>query len=206
MTEQQLPQLPEPNDEGLWKSAVLDQLAIACMDAPLDEPPASILKRVIAWNVEVALDPRVSERAEAIAIAAVAAERERVAALPSGRDGERYRWLRQFSDMDIGNGQQAYICINWRGPRSQELTLRWLDGIDPARPEELDAAIDAAMSAAPAMGAPEEGEPAAPSQGTLTDEEIMKLARRNTVRNGSHEMCNYIDFARAILAAQGKKK
>lgn len=36
-----------------WKEAVLDELAQACMDAPLDEPPSSILKRVIAWNIQV---------------------------------------------------------------------------------------------------------------------------------------------------------
>lgn len=47
-----------------WKEAVLDQLANCCMDAPLDESPRSILRRVIRWHEEVALDPNVSEAAQ----------------------------------------------------------------------------------------------------------------------------------------------
>ncbi len=49
-----------------WKDAVLDALANCCMDAPLDEEPRSILKRVIAWEVMVALDPAVSSEAQAL--------------------------------------------------------------------------------------------------------------------------------------------
>lgn len=37
--------------------------------------------------------------------------------------------------------------------------------------------------------------------GFLTDNEILSIARQHTVLNGSHEFCNYVDFARAILAA-----
>ena len=44
-----------------WRGAVLDALANTCMDAPMDEPPANILARVIAWHVETALDPKVSD-------------------------------------------------------------------------------------------------------------------------------------------------
>jgi hypothetical protein len=39
-----------------WKQAVLDALANAGLDAPLDEAPASILKRVIDAAVQVATD------------------------------------------------------------------------------------------------------------------------------------------------------
>ena len=49
-----------------WKEAVLDELANCCMDATQDEPPRSILKRVIQWNVQVALDPAVSDAAQAL--------------------------------------------------------------------------------------------------------------------------------------------
>jgi hypothetical protein len=35
---------------------------------------------------------------------------------------------------------------------------------------------------------------------SMTDEKIISLARLHTVRNGSHEWCNYIDFARAVIA------
>jgi len=44
-----------------WREAVLDRLAVLCMDAPQDEPPASILRRIVAAEVEIALDPRVSD-------------------------------------------------------------------------------------------------------------------------------------------------
>ncbi len=46
---------------NLWREAVLDRLAVLCMDAPQDEPPASILRRIIAAEVEIALDPSVSD-------------------------------------------------------------------------------------------------------------------------------------------------
>jgi len=49
-----------------WKSAVLDRLAILCLDAPIGEPPASILNRVIETEVMIALDPAVSEAAQAL--------------------------------------------------------------------------------------------------------------------------------------------
>ena len=46
---------------NLWREAILDRLAVLCMDAPQDEPPASILRRIIAAEVEIALDPSVSD-------------------------------------------------------------------------------------------------------------------------------------------------
>lgn len=39
----------------------------------------------------------------------------------------------------------------------------------------------------------------------LTDDAIMKLAKRHTYLNGSHEFCDYVKFARAVLAAAGTK-
>lgn len=33
-----------------WKEAVLDQLASHCMDAPIDEPPESVLRRILAMS------------------------------------------------------------------------------------------------------------------------------------------------------------
>jgi len=49
-----------------WKEAVLDVLAHNCIDAPLDESPRSILARVIAAEVQIALDPAVSADAQAL--------------------------------------------------------------------------------------------------------------------------------------------
>lgn len=54
---------PAPNP---WREAVLDQLAAHCLDAPEDEPPASILKRIIDAAVMIALDPQVSSDAQAL--------------------------------------------------------------------------------------------------------------------------------------------
>jgi hypothetical protein len=36
-----------------WMGAVLDQLALTGMDAPIEEKPEMILKRIIEWNVSV---------------------------------------------------------------------------------------------------------------------------------------------------------
>jgi hypothetical protein len=41
-------------DLGEWRTALLDELGSCAMDAPQDEAPASILKRVIAWHVQAA--------------------------------------------------------------------------------------------------------------------------------------------------------
>lgn len=49
-----------------WREAVLDRLAVLHMDAPLDEPPESILRRIIECEVMIALDPRVSSEAQAL--------------------------------------------------------------------------------------------------------------------------------------------
>jgi hypothetical protein len=44
-------QAHEAQRQDDWKTAVLDELASTCMDAPLDEAPASILERVISWHL-----------------------------------------------------------------------------------------------------------------------------------------------------------
>lgn len=48
---------PAPNP---WKDAVLDRLASHAMDAPVDMPPADILKRVIDMAVTMATDPAIA--------------------------------------------------------------------------------------------------------------------------------------------------
>jgi hypothetical protein len=39
-----------------WRDAVLDALSACCMDAPITESPASILERIIEWNIMLELD------------------------------------------------------------------------------------------------------------------------------------------------------
>lgn len=53
-------------DRDEWRDAVLNELAVACLDAPQDEPPRSILQRIIQTNIDIALDPRVSDRARQV--------------------------------------------------------------------------------------------------------------------------------------------
>ena len=50
----------EGKSDTPWKDAILNQLAITHMDAPLDESPAVILQRIIDWHLSV-----VRESAEA---------------------------------------------------------------------------------------------------------------------------------------------
>lgn len=47
----------QPGEGGVWRNAVLDQLAITSMDAALTEPPHKIIGRIIDWHVAVATDP-----------------------------------------------------------------------------------------------------------------------------------------------------
>jgi hypothetical protein len=49
-----------------WKNAVLDALAGTGMDAAPDEPPYSVLNRIIRWHEDVATDPALSQQPAAI--------------------------------------------------------------------------------------------------------------------------------------------
>ena len=52
---------PKPQEQANeWKEAVLEQLVACSMDAPTDERPASILKRVIEMSVQMATDPAIN--------------------------------------------------------------------------------------------------------------------------------------------------
>lgn len=76
-----------------WKEAILDELAISCMDFPVGTPPREIIKAVIAWHVQVALDPAVSDaqQPEAQAVAWVPSEPIKVFdAGPWTHDGREY--------------------------------------------------------------------------------------------------------------------
>jgi hypothetical protein len=55
-------EVPAGVPEGVnpWKDAVLDHLAVCCLDAPQDEPPYKIIGRILDWHVAVATDPAVN--------------------------------------------------------------------------------------------------------------------------------------------------
>lgn len=44
-------------ERSAWKEAILEQLIVCSMDAPLKEPPESILRRVIDFHVMLDRDP-----------------------------------------------------------------------------------------------------------------------------------------------------
>jgi hypothetical protein len=49
-----------------WKTAVLDAVAVSCLEARSDETPHKILQRLLQWESDIALDPRVSAQASAL--------------------------------------------------------------------------------------------------------------------------------------------
>lgn len=55
---------PPAQQRNEWKEAVLDKLAEHCIDAPQDEPPASILSRIITMAVQMATDPAINTPAQ----------------------------------------------------------------------------------------------------------------------------------------------
>lgn len=58
---------PAEGDENPWKAAIDEALVVNCLDCIRpDETAEQALARLIAWEVETALDPAVSERAAAL--------------------------------------------------------------------------------------------------------------------------------------------
>ena len=45
------------NEVNEWKDAMLDELAATHADAPVDEAPSRVLRRIIEWHVMLACDP-----------------------------------------------------------------------------------------------------------------------------------------------------
>jgi hypothetical protein len=79
---------PPAQQRNEWKEAVLDKLAEHCIDAPQDEPPASILSRIITMAVQMATDPAIN----------TPAQQAQAEAVPSDvvRDAERWRMLSAY--------------------------------------------------------------------------------------------------------------
>lgn len=54
-------------DANSWREAIDEALIVNCLDPVReDESPQEALARLIAWEVEIALDPKVSSRAAAL--------------------------------------------------------------------------------------------------------------------------------------------
>ena len=96
-------QAPNP-----WKEAVLDQLAFHAMDAPINMPPADILKRIIDVSVTMATDPAITQQpvqareGEAVANSAILA-RGRFHTF-KGEDGEPddWEWFEEGTNCEHG--------------------------------------------------------------------------------------------------------
>jgi hypothetical protein len=54
-------------DEHKWREAVIDELVVCCIyNSEHDKDPRKAIRDIIEWNVQVALDPQVSEQARAL--------------------------------------------------------------------------------------------------------------------------------------------
>jgi len=139
-------------DEGDWKSAVLDALAVSCVDMPVTATPAEIIAKIIAVRCCIALDPQVSEDAAALVSkgradgeakdeSRVSAEwlgRRTDAAYKQGRAdllkeiGEPVAW-KYLASYSQGNGQPPYS--EWRvadhnhNAAQKVISLYSLDGV-----------------------------------------------------------------------------
>ena len=94
--------------ESKWKQAVIDEL-VNChiYKQSHEDSPREALHDAICWNVEVALDPKVSSSAEALIRQGAAAEREACAKVCEAEAKERYH-MEVWGD-DLANGLAAAI-------------------------------------------------------------------------------------------------
>ena len=113
-----------------WKDAIIDGLATAYIyREEHDNNPRKALADLLAWEVDVALDPQVSERAQAM----IDSEREQ-----SNINSKRYEWL------------SKHACVIEAGYDSDSDTTRleWESKGDIGDSEDaktLGEAIDTAM-------------------------------------------------------------
>lgn len=82
---------PQPDADTLWKTAVIDQLVIAhILTAEHESDPRKAIQDLLAYNSEIAVDPRVSDAAALLAEQARAEEREACAKLCDPAPGVKY--------------------------------------------------------------------------------------------------------------------
>ena len=68
---------PQPDADGPWKSAVIDQLVIAhILTAEHESDPLKAIQDLLAYHADIAVDPRVSGAAATLVEQAKAEERE----------------------------------------------------------------------------------------------------------------------------------
>ena len=68
---------PQPDADGPWKSAVIDQLVIAhILTAEHESDPLKAIQDLLAYHADIAVDPRVSGAAAKLVEQAKAEERE----------------------------------------------------------------------------------------------------------------------------------
>ena len=77
---------PQPDADGPWKSAVIDQLVIAhILTAEHESDPLKALQDLLAYHADIAVDPRVSGAAATLVEQAKAEEREACAKVCESR-------------------------------------------------------------------------------------------------------------------------
>ena len=77
---------PQPDADGPWKTAVIDQLVIAhILTAEHESDPLKAIQDLLAYHTEIAVDPRVSGAAAGLVEQAKAEEREACAKVCESR-------------------------------------------------------------------------------------------------------------------------
>jgi len=108
-----------------WQLAIDDQMVIAHIDTTDGGDPVKCLRQVIDWHVAVALDPAVSESAQAL----IDRGKAEAAQPDDAQDARRWRFFRTVACKKLSDVPQV------------------LRNLEPSFPEEVDAAIDAAIAA-----------------------------------------------------------
>ena len=95
---------PQPDADGPWKSAVIDQLVIAhIFTAEHESDPLKAIQDLLAYHTEIAVDPRVSGAAATLVEQAKAEEREACAKVCDDNHWEDHRL---FADAIRARGQK----------------------------------------------------------------------------------------------------
>lgn len=100
---------PAPVADNPWREAVLDVLARCCMDAPQDEPPASILRRVIEAEVMTALDPAVSAEAQALVDRGAVQPAPVAEMIAPTRHRTEWKWAKDLKPFPVGTKLYAFL-------------------------------------------------------------------------------------------------
>jgi hypothetical protein len=102
--------IEELHELKAWRDAVLDACAVSCVAVFADDTPADVLKRLLSWEQQIALDPRVSAQAAAL------------------RDSGKVETAEERADRQ--HDREDAELLRWLAPRIETLTLYQATGPD----------------------------------------------------------------------------